>query len=181
MKCLSQMQPFASLVALGAKRIETRSRDFTGGYRGPLAIHASKGKDYMQLCDEEPFRTALAPLRKPALLPDGGIASGIVLPLGCIVAVGDLVEVKEIIASPQDEHGDTVMTVYDHLERLPGWTWTGHMNRVRTELAFGDYSPRRYMYMLRNVYALPKPILAKGSLGLWEFDLPDPRGEMKRG
>lgn len=41
MKAITLTQPWATLVAIGAKRIETRSwRTF---YRGPLAIHAAKG------------------------------------------------------------------------------------------------------------------------------------------
>jgi len=40
MKAISLTQPWASLVALGHKKIETRS--WTTRYRGPLAIHASK-------------------------------------------------------------------------------------------------------------------------------------------
>jgi hypothetical protein len=41
MKALSLTQPWASLVAFRAKRIETRSWESL--YRGPLAIHAPKG------------------------------------------------------------------------------------------------------------------------------------------
>lgn len=41
MKAIALTQPWATLVALGAKRLETRSWDTT--YRGPLAIHAAKG------------------------------------------------------------------------------------------------------------------------------------------
>lgn len=48
MKALSLLQPWASLVAAGAKRYETRS--WGTDYRGPLAIHASKsafeGREY---------------------------------------------------------------------------------------------------------------------------------------
>lgn len=40
MKALSLHQPWASLVALGVKTIETRS--WSTSYRGPLAIHAAK-------------------------------------------------------------------------------------------------------------------------------------------
>lgn len=38
---LTLTQPWATLVALGRKRIETRS--WSTSYRGPLAIHAAKG------------------------------------------------------------------------------------------------------------------------------------------
>jgi hypothetical protein len=41
MKALTLTQPWASLVAYGAKRIETRS--WSTSYRGTLAIHAAKG------------------------------------------------------------------------------------------------------------------------------------------
>ena len=40
-KAITLTQPWASLVALGHKRVETRSWSTT--YRGPLAIHAAKG------------------------------------------------------------------------------------------------------------------------------------------
>ena len=40
MRLLSLHEPWATLMALKAKRIETR--DWTTSYRGPLAIHASK-------------------------------------------------------------------------------------------------------------------------------------------
>jgi hypothetical protein len=41
-KALSLLQPWASLVVMGAKRIETRS--WKTAYRGILMIHASKGR-----------------------------------------------------------------------------------------------------------------------------------------
>jgi hypothetical protein len=41
MKALTLTQPWATLVALGYKRVETRS--WRTQYRGPIAIHAAKG------------------------------------------------------------------------------------------------------------------------------------------
>jgi len=41
MKALSLTQPWATLIAISAKKIETRS--WSTSYRGPLAIHAAKG------------------------------------------------------------------------------------------------------------------------------------------
>jgi hypothetical protein len=40
MKALSLWQPWASYIAAGAKRVETR--DWSTRYRGPLAIHAAR-------------------------------------------------------------------------------------------------------------------------------------------
>ena len=42
MKTISSWQPWASLMALGVKKIETRSWPLPKGFKGPLAIHASK-------------------------------------------------------------------------------------------------------------------------------------------
>lgn len=57
MKALTLYQPWASAIAAGIKRIETRS--WRTHYRGPLAIHAAKGvpksikimPEYGSLCD----------------------------------------------------------------------------------------------------------------------------------
>ena len=59
MKTLTLLQPWATLVALEAKRIETRSWYTT--YRGPLAIHAARrmSKAAISLCWEAPFRDVL--------------------------------------------------------------------------------------------------------------------------
>ena len=56
MKALTLTQPWATLVALGVKKIETRS--WWTKHRGLLAIHAAKGfpKTAQHLCQEKPFR-----------------------------------------------------------------------------------------------------------------------------
>ena len=41
MRCITLTQPWATLIAVSAKKIETRS--WRTSYRGPLAIHAAKG------------------------------------------------------------------------------------------------------------------------------------------
>ncbi len=101
MKALSLTQPWASLVAIGAKNIETRS--WSTGYRGWLAIHASKAfpGGARALCFEEPFYSALhkaglADITVPGLL---GVER---LPQGAIVAVVNLHHVGEIRRNPPD-------------------------------------------------------------------------------
>lgn len=85
MKAITLTQPWATLVAIGAKKIETRS--WATDYRGPLAIHAAKGfpgwaKD---LVWTEPFYSSLPETKAP-----------LDLPLGCIVAVCRLVDCRKI-------------------------------------------------------------------------------------
>ncbi len=83
MKALTLTQPWASLVAIGAKKIETRS--WATSYRGPLAIHAAKGfpKDARTVCLREPFKRVLIA---------AGIESLADLPLGALLATVLLVD-----------------------------------------------------------------------------------------
>ena len=67
MKALTISQPYASLIAYGDKWVENRR--WPTKYRGPLAIHAGKGTQYMTRREMEEER----------------------LPTGCIVAIVDLV------------------------------------------------------------------------------------------
>ena len=53
MKVLSLLQPWATLVVKGVKKIETRS--WRTAYRGELLIHASSGKKGGILVTESPF------------------------------------------------------------------------------------------------------------------------------
>jgi hypothetical protein len=75
MKCLSLMQPFATLIMLGVKRYETRT--WRSKFCGKLAIHASSRfpEAARALCRQEPFRSLLlrAGYHHPADLPTGAI------------------------------------------------------------------------------------------------------------
>lgn len=77
---LTLWEPWATLIALGEKRYETRR--WRRAWRGWLAIHASKkwNAELTAQCLEEPYRTALA-----------GYGINRSFPLGCIVAVAQVV------------------------------------------------------------------------------------------
>jgi activating signal cointegrator 1 len=120
MKALTLTQPWAQLVAIGAKKIETRS--WNTKYRGPLAIHAALGfpsTAQERLFDLEFFK----PLR------DAGYGTVASMPIGAIVATCELVNVvkvisaEEIPALPERAFGDYSMGRYmwflDHVEFLP--------------------------------------------------------------
>ena len=84
MKALTVIQPWATLIAIKAKTVETRS--WRTDYRGDLAIHAAKGwkKENVRLAMmSEPFKTALK---------DAGYPLFSLLPRGCIVATATLVD-----------------------------------------------------------------------------------------
>jgi hypothetical protein len=41
------------------------------------------------------------------------------------------------------------------------------------EIAFGDYTPRRFGWVLLSVSAFEKPIPVRGALGLWDWTPPE--------
>lgn len=144
-KALTLWQPWATLIAIGAKKIETRS--WSTSYRGPLAIHAAKRwkEDQSAICGLPPFKSRL---EKWGYRKDN-------LPLGSVLAVVDLVEVYEI--GEQVRGGEL-------LRRIRGDDWLD-------ELHFGDYTIGRYAWVLESVKRLAEPIPARGRLALWDFEL----------
>ena len=137
MKAITLTQPWATLVAIGAKRIETRS--WRTSHRGPLLIHAAKAipsgwTPFMQPA----FVEALEPL---VGLNEFGSPNIDLLPRGFIIAVAELVHVHPT-------------------ERVDGLPTSAQ------ELAFGDYGPGRYAWRLWNVRRVV-PIPYTGHLGLF--------------
>lgn len=55
MKAITISQPYASLIADGEKWVENRT--WPTRYRGPLAIHAGKGKQYLTKAELETYPT----------------------------------------------------------------------------------------------------------------------------
>lgn len=83
MRVLSLHQPWASLIALGEKTVETRS--WAHPYRGPLAIHAARTRMHMGLVGQLTFKAAF----------DAHGVDPSELPLGVIVAVCDLTAIHD--------------------------------------------------------------------------------------
>lgn len=148
---LSLTQPWATLVAIGAKRLETRS--WSTSYRGRIAIHASKGfpTEARRLVRIDPFARALR---------QGGHRECMVddLPRGAILATVDLVDVQPI-------HGHGLPAAWRE-ELNP----TGEFESDLDEVAFGDYRSGRFAWRLENVRKLVDPVPVKGRLGVWWVD-----------
>lgn len=143
-KALTLTQSWATLVASGAKGVETRS--WTTKHVGLLAIHAARGfpRWAEEFCDTEPFHDTLEQAgyqKHPEATHNAWN-----LPLGQIIAIAWLDRVEHI---------------------------TPDYSVSEQERAFGDYSPGRYAWHFSTVYRLTTPIAARGSLGLWNWQPPE--------
>jgi hypothetical protein len=85
MKALTLTQPYATLIAISAKKIETRS--WRTSYRGPLAIHAAKG--FPRWAREFTLEPVCYDAARIFATPIGKIYAA--YPLGCILATCRLV------------------------------------------------------------------------------------------
>jgi hypothetical protein len=147
MKAITLTQPWATLVAMGAKRFETRS--WGTAYFGPLLIHAAK--KFPTECrrmayDEEPFRNVLGMGSRIPMDKFGKVEEN--LPCGKVIAVTSL---RFCVKIQFDLPGCGLAEVLD----------------TQTELPFGDYTPGRYAWALGAVHEMEEPISCRGALGLW--------------
>ena len=151
MKAITIHQPWASLIAHGYKRFETRG--WRTNYRGPIAIHAG------QKIDSEAVRMLATEYTRiwRDISP---------LPKGCIVAVTELVD---------------CLMVSNWGRSISNWSANGtpvlhgkdediFLDTNDMEYRFGDYTPGRYAWELANVRRLPEPIPARGRQGLWNWE-----------
>lgn len=148
---LTVWQPWAQLLATGAKSYETRG--WPTSYRGPLAIHAGARwrADEAVLCWRSPFREAL---EADGFGPPPGVSPAIrrfprFLPLAAVVAVAELVDV------------------------VPCWPRREGVGDL--EIAFGDWGPGRYGFLMANPVLLPEPVPVIGRQGLFALS-PSQRG-----
>jgi hypothetical protein len=143
MRALTLTQPWATLVALGAKRIETRS--WHTKYTGPIAIHAAKGfpRWAKETCWTDPFASLLRPVLENAISTWN---DPLLLPTGAVLATANL---------------DGCRFTSDVVGQIS-----------EQERALGDYSAGRYAWFLSDVKVFYPPILATGAQGLWRWENP---------
>ena len=161
MKALSLWQPWATLIAIGAKQYETRS--WATSYRGEMIIHAAKHPDeakaladaiYMKTATGGRIRETASEFERfaiTAIYADEGRQIGEFiprLPLGAGLCIVEL------------------LGCY-HTETLKP-------QLSAQEIAFGDYSPGRFAWKLRLVHRFQQPEPMRGAQGLFEYQWPAP-------
>ncbi|WP_321377032.1 ASCH domain-containing protein [Trichococcus shcherbakoviae] len=152
MKGISLWEPWASLIACGAKRYETRS--WPTNYRGPLLICASKGgllkSKLIDVIEELAYQGGLAPL------------------------IG-----KPLDATGENTHCRSI--THKHLQfgkavaicRLTDCKETGHMSQdeIGIDMPFGDFASGRFAWKLDDVCRLECSPSFTGRQGLFNVPL----------
>ena len=150
MKALTILQPWATLIAVGAKKVETRS--WATNYRGPLAIHAGKDMNTPHCVWRNPFKKELEKAGMFTPYPDG-VWGFSLRHNGKIIAVAELIECLKVVSLETDG------AVLEDGRKVTG-----------NEFVFGDFSVGRYAWLLRNIQQI-EPIEARGRQRLWEYEL----------
>lgn len=145
MKVISVLQPWATLIVIGAKKIETRS--WNTQYRGPRSGYQN------DIACKEPFYAILA---QHGFI-GGRSAHKCGFPLGMIIGRTELVATtsSEYLKDRRDS---------PILLNLPNIKLTAR------EEAFGDYSDNRYGWLLNNAIKFAEGMPAKGQLGIWNYN-----------
>lgn len=161
MKAITILQPWASLIACGAKQIETRC--WKTNYRGPIAIHAGKSCKpfHMNIAFQEPFYSALK--YQPGHMldqgPDGSNKRIRYPQPGSVIAIAELTDcVKVITKTTEIRTGKIIEAKLEDGQIITG-----------DECEFGDYEPGRYAWILNNVQQI-EPVPVKGQQRIWEWD-----------
>jgi len=162
MKAITLWQPWASLLACGAKQYETRS--WPTKYRGPIAIHAAARPVDSSIITRKahyPMAQALMQYaRQFAHTPGYNIFD--VLPRGCIIATAELVGCWPIEAER--------MGILPVIRRANS---PHHVTPIYTdtpEYLFGDFTPSRYAWEFANMKMLDNPIPVRGGQRIWNWD-----------
>ena len=150
MKAISLWQPWASAIAGGSKRIETRS--WWASYCGPIAIHAGKKGSHMLMGNWLTDQRVNWPAVLRGLDWDACCYKFAceVLPFGMIVATANLTG-----------NCGTKFVRDDVLDKDNGGF---------TERDLGDFTPGRFAWMLEDVRRLETPVPCVGRQGLFNVD-----------
>lgn len=154
MKALTLWQPWATLVAMEVKKIETRC--WSTKYRGEIAIHSAARMPTIYLggsARTDPFRDELAEVfavRRDRDDRGGKHVDDIIhgLPHGKVLCVVRLVSIEET--------ADVRELISDR------------------ERVFGNYEDGRYAWHLEMVQVFEPPIATKGNRLLWNWNREGP-------
>lgn len=155
MRALTLHQPYATAMALGLKRIETRS--WSTAYRGPVVIHAALATGP----EQRGYWTAIHAEDRP-VFAKAGYHFLKALPLMQPVAVGNLIDCVPVETFTAPAQGIITGRAF----RTP----SGDLLALTDlERRWGDYTPGRFAWIFLNVTRLDHSRLVTGYQGLWHY------------
>lgn len=164
MKGISLWQPWASAIALGAKRVETRS--WSTKYRGPLAIHAAKRCNVNELIGISSTWSWCGALNHKMGATEKLWEK---LPFGAIVAVAQLVDCRPTDTFTLGEIDQWRLPPDEVMPPKRNWADEDRPSLYAwTERYMGDFSLGRFGWVLSDVRALAEPIPFKAKQGFFE-------------
>jgi hypothetical protein len=174
MKAISLWQPWASLIACGAKPYETRSWAPPRGLIGQtIAIHAAKkiDKDAAKMATDLMYGPYDLAERLEAswggdCVPDElmGKFGHTLMPVGCIVCTARLDAAFKL----GDRAEDAEVPAARIVRHIVG-PQAGREHCVVPYDGLGDYAAGRWAWLLRDVRPLIPPAPAKGAQGFFEL------------
>lgn len=152
MRAITLHQPYATLIAVGAKKIETRdyaAPQYMVRFGDTIAIHAAKQKVKA---------SGLTTIEYQLITKILGPTWAASMPYGAVVATAKITDVKRV-NQPADAP----------LKYLPRKPNQGAAN-PNPEFHFGGFAVGRWMWILEDVEPVDPPISARGYQGWWEWD-----------
>lgn len=156
MKALTIWQPWATCIAVGLKKNETRS--WCTSYRGPIALHAAKKNDPLLRGLWLDMNSRMAEIGHYDFVREINKQS--------IWYIEYRDDAREIICDL--EFGAIVATanLVDCIQITPEYLAT----LSPREIVLGDYTLGRYAWVMENVCMLQEPIYCTGYQSLWNTE-----------
>lgn len=143
MRAVTIRQPWATLIAVGEKRFETRS--WATKHRGHIAIHAGKVIDN-KACQHPEIK---------AMLAKHGYFTPSDLPIGAVIATGIVTDCWQAFT----QEDKIILESAGRIKHITAF-----------EEIVGNYTEGRYAWELDQMKLLQEPISAKGYLSLWNWE-----------
>lgn len=156
------MQPYASLLALGHKRIETKS--FDTDYRGEILIHSSTARlGAARLLANNSFNGLIGSVvSKIDVHPRTAISCFDCLVFGAVIGKATLCHTLPMHSFINLHGGQLVIGEGPYLGL--------EFSMCEREKSLNNFSLDRYAYFFTRPIMFDEPIAARGRQWLWDFD-----------
>ena len=146
MKAITLHQPWATLIEMGLKQIETRDWSPPARMIGQrIAIHAGK-----RMADHADLNVLILTQMRGRY----GVGWGTKIPIGVMVATAVL--------------GDTLVVVQENPDGSVTAARGDTTKRIEPD-GYGDFSVGRHLWMLEDIARIDPPVPARGAQKLWEW------------